>query len=148
MWQLDDSGPVASGPVKLLPSHGSPRWLAPWARRLWQVLLGALALAICWLAFSPAPPPAADTGWDKANHALAFAVLAVTAELAFWPWTRRRWFTALGLLAFGGFIELVQTQIPERTGEWPDLLADGSGIALGLLLVAAVQGLARRRTPP
>ena len=130
-----------------LPTPG-PWWLAPPARRLWKALLGALALAVCWLAFSPAPPPAADTGWDKANHALAFAVLAVTAELAFWPWTRRRWFTALGLLAFGGFIELVQTQIPERTGEWPDLLADGSGIALGLLLVAAVQGLARRRTPP
>ena len=112
------------------------------------MLLGALALAVCWLAFSPAPPPAADTGWDKANHALAFAVLAVTAELAFWPLPRRRWVTALGLLAFGGFIELVQAQIPERTGEWPDLLADGSGIALGLLLVAVVHGVASRRRPP
>lgn len=126
------------------PLPASRWWLAPRARRLWQALLVALALAVCWLAFSPAPPPAADTGWDKANHTLAFGVLAVTAELALWPWPRRRWLTALGLLAFGGFIELVQTQIPERTGEWPDLLADGSGIALGLLLVAALQRLAGR----
>jgi VanZ family protein len=148
MWQLNDGSPVASGPVTSPPLHALPWWLAPGARRLWQLLLVALALAVCWLAFSPTPPPTADTGWDKANHALAFAVLAVTAELAFWPMYRRRWFTALGLLAFGGFIELVQTQIPERAGEWPDLLADGSGIALGLALVAAAQGLARRREPP
>lgn len=126
------------------PPHASPWWLASRALRVWRLLLGALALAVCWLAFSPAPPPSADTGWDKANHALAFAVLAVNAELAFWPLPRRRWFTALGLLAFGGFIELVQTQIPERAGEWPDLLADGSGIALGLVLVAMVQGLGAR----
>jgi VanZ family protein len=124
--------------------HANPWWLAPLARRLWRLLLLALVLAVCWLAFSPAPPRSADTGWDKANHALAFAVLAVNAELAFWPLPRRRLLSALALLAFGGFIELVQTQIATRTGEWLDLLADGCGIALGLLLVAVVQGLGTR----
>lgn len=115
-----------------------PWWLSPGARRVWQLVLLILAMVICWLAFSPAPPPAADTGWDKANHGLAFGVLAITAELAFWPLPRRRWRNALGLLAFGAFIELVQSQIPERSGEWPDLLADGVGIGLGLLAVATV----------
>lgn len=107
-------------------------------QRCWQGLLLVLATVVCWLAFSPVPPPAADTGWDKANHALAFAVLAVVAELACWFKARRRALTAAGLLAFGAFIELVQTQIPQRSGEWPDLLADATGIALGLALVAAV----------
>lgn len=119
------------------PLDSLPWCLTPVARRGWQLILVILALVICWLAFSPAPPPAADTGWDKANHGLAFGVLAVTAELAFWPLPRRRWRNAFWLLAFGAFIELVQTQIPERTGEWPDLLADGVGIAIGLLTVEA-----------
>ncbi len=100
-------------------------------------------LVIGWLAFSPRPPPQADTGWDKGNHALAFGVLAVVADVAFSAWLQRRRRVVAGLLAYGAFIELVQTQIPERTGEWPDLLADGVGIALGLLALAAVQTMRR-----
>jgi VanZ family protein len=119
-------------------------WLAPTARRGWAALLVVLALAICWLAFSPAPPPAADLGWDKANHLLAFATLTVVAELAFWPRHGRRWRNSLGLIAFGSFIEIVQAQIPERSGEWADLAADATGIAIGMLCVALVQRLARR----
>ena len=110
-------------------------WLTPGARRAWQLTLLGLALFICWLAFSPAPPPEIDTGWDKSNHLLAFATLAVTAQLAFWPHPRRLPFSVIGLLLYGGFIELVQSQIPQRSGEWADLLADAVGIALGLLLV-------------
>ena len=119
-------------------------WLTPAARRGWGALLLALALFICWLAFSPAPPPSADVGWDKANHALAFATLALVAELAFWPVHARRRRIAIGLIAFGGFIELVQAQIPARSGEWSDLAADATGIAIGLAAVALVHRLARR----
>ncbi len=116
----------------------------PRARRIWQVLLALLVLAVCVLAFMPHPPPALDTGWDKRNHLLAFGSLAFVAELAFWPSRWRRLKVLLGLLAFGGFIELVQSQIPERSAEWGDLLADGLGIALGLALVAALIRLGRR----
>jgi len=119
-------------------------WLAPAARRGWAALLLALALFTCWLAFSPAPPPSADVGWDKANHALAFATLALVAELAFWPVQTRRRRISIGLVAFGGFIELVQAQIPERSGDWADLAADATGIAIGLGIVALVHRLARR----
>jgi VanZ family protein len=41
-------------------------------------------------------------------------------------------------MVFGVFIEVVQAQIPGRTGEWPDLLADALGIAAGLALAAAL----------
>ena len=37
----------------------------------------------------------------------------------------------LALLAFGGAIELLQLQVPNRSGQWADLLADGIGIGLG-----------------
>lgn len=116
----------------------------PRARRLWQVLLLLLMLAVCALAFAPHPPPALDTGWDKRNHLLAFGSLAFVAELAFWPATRRPLKVLLGLLAFGGFIEIVQSQIPERSAEWADLLADGLGIAIGLAAIAALARLGRR----
>ncbi|MBK9363989.1 MAG: VanZ family protein [Rubrivivax sp.] len=113
-----------------------PWWLHPSARRWWRALLALLLLAVAWLAFSPAPPPQADTGWDKANHALAFAVLAAVAELAVWPHPARRWLTVVGLLAYGALIEGVQSRLPPRSGEWSDLAADAAGIAIGLLLAA------------
>lgn len=123
-----------------------PWWLAAPARRGWTALLLVLMVVIAWLAFSPRPPPQVDTGWDKSNHLLAFAVLAFTAELAFWPRPRRRWFTGLGLLAYGALIELVQSQIPQRSGEWPDLLADAVGILLGQWLVRWATRLAGQPT--
>lgn len=99
---------------------------------LWRALLAAELAGISWLAFDPAPPAAAATFTDKINHAAAFAVLAFSARLA-WP---RASVAAVagGLLVYGGFIEVVQTFIPGRSGEWADLLADAAGIAIGLLL--------------
>jgi hypothetical protein len=73
-------------------------------------------------------------------------VLAVVAALSFWPARRRDLWVTLGLLAFGAFIEVVQAQIPGRAGEWPDLLADATGIAAGLLLLGGLRWFGRR--PP
>jgi len=101
----------------------------------WRALLAALVLAICWLAFSPHPPTAVDTSWDKLNHLSAFTALALCAERAFGGPAWRR--SALALLGFGVVIELVQSQIPGRSAEAADVLADAVGIAAGLLLAAA-----------
>jgi VanZ family protein len=122
-------------------------FLAPARRPLWRALLLALLATITWLALSPKPPPTADTGWDKANHALAFAALAFSAVWALWP-RPRQWllWLAPALLAYGGFIEIAQSFTPQRQGDWADLLADAVGIALGLLAAWAVGGLARRQT--
>jgi len=109
-------------------------WLRAPARRFWAWLLAALIVVVAWFAFTPAPPRTLETIWDKLHHALAFTVLACVAELAAWPRRRHRWEVALGLLAWGGVIELVQSQLPTRSAEWGDLLADAVGIAIGLLL--------------
>ena len=74
----------------------------------------------------------ADTGWDKLNHALAFAALAFCAERAFG--VALRWRSSAALLLFGIAIELVQSQLPWRSAEAADVLADAVGIAAGLLL--------------
>jgi VanZ family protein len=139
---MPDAPPAASIDPLATSTVPLPWWLAAPARRGWQVVLALLATVICWLAFSPAPPPQVDTGWDKANHALAFATLAVTAELAFWTLRGRRWRNAAGLMAFGAFIEVVQSRIPGRSGEWPDLVADAVGVALGLLAVSMARRMA------
>ena len=114
----------------------SPRW-AP----LRIAGFGLVWLTVTWLALTPHPPRGASLGWDKANHASAFAALTLLARLA---WPRRSWkLVALAMLACGGAIELIQSQIPERDGEWLDLLADAVGISIGLAVHALLQRLGR-----
>jgi len=119
---------------------------APRQRRLWRALLALLLIAITYLALVPDPPRGVSTGWDKSNHALAFASLAFTCVWAFWPRPRQWLWLAAALLAYGGAIEIVQSYLPPRTGDWFDLLADGVGIAIGLAIAMPFTVvLARRR---
>ena len=67
---------------------------------------------------------------DKFLHIAAFAFLAVwfSGQYA----KKSYWRIALGLIAFGILIELIQGTISYRTSEWMDLLGDAVGIAVGL----------------
>jgi VanZ family protein len=95
-----------------------------WAFAVGLVLVMALALM-------PPQVPMPTTGWDKANHALAFAVLAVLGCAAY---PRRMAVVLIGLLAYGGLIELLQGLTPHRTSEWLDVGADGVGLVVGSML--------------
>ena len=69
--------------------------------------------------------------WDKAQHTVVFAVLAITAGLAY-PNSRKAGY--VGLLAFGAVIEIMQASLTTtRSGEFLDLLADGMGIGFGAI---------------
>lgn len=114
--------------------------LLPRLRPAWRWLLAALVLLVAWFAFSPSAGIDAFEHVDKVKHVLAFGCLATVASLGWTATTTNRGRIALSLLLYGAFIELVQSAIPGRTASWLDLLADGAGIAGGLL---AVQ-LARR----
>lgn len=106
----------------------------------WKLLVWLLALgAGTWLALIPAAQAAAMFSfWDKAQHAFAYAVLAV---LGLWAFPQRRVFVLLALAAHGGLIELLQAGLTTtRQGEWADWLAD----LLGLLLVAVLAQLLGR----
>lgn len=85
----------------------------------------ASVLALCLM---PAAQHLPSTGWDKANHALAFAVLAVLG-LAAYPARGAR--VLAGLLAFGALIEVLQSLTGYRSAEWLDLLADAVGLPIG-----------------
>jgi len=115
---------------------------APW----WRGLTLLMTLAVLYLALSPSPPRQMDTGWDKSNHALAFASLMVAGFFGYASSRARLVGLWLALLALGAGIEIAQTYVPNRSGEWQDLLADALGLALGWLLAQGLSWSLRR--PP
>ena len=104
-------------------------------------------VGVTLLMLVPRPPPAFDTGWDKLNHVLAFAGPCFAGLAAL---RARRWGSgaplALALLAWGGALELLQTLLPPRGGDWSDLLADAVGIGLGALAYALAARCAKAAT--
>lgn len=101
----------------------------------------ALAITIGYLALTPAPPAQLSLGWDKANHALAFAALAFAGDKGFRGagWHRIR--GALALVAYGAAIEIAQYFVPTRSCDWYDLLADISGVGVGICISLALGAL-------
>ena len=93
-------------------------------------------VAVNSLALSPAPylpPLEIFNWWDKAQHAIAFAVLAVLAVLAYPEVSKLR--IALLLIGQGVLIEVLQYYGGYRFGDWQDAAADGVGVLLGLAMV-------------
>ena len=91
------------------------------------------------LALSPAPylpPLEIFNWWDKVQHAIAFAVLAVLAVLAYPEASRLR--IALLLIGQGVLIELLQYYGGYRFGDWQDAVADGLGVLLGLAIARVI----------
>jgi VanZ family protein len=76
-------------------------------------------------------PPATLDVWDKAQHALGFALLT-TAGLMAYPRPSAR--LAGGLLLLGAGIELAQSLTTWRQGDGWDWLADAIGIAIVMLI--------------
>ena len=92
------------------------------------VLVGTLTL----LPASALPPGLFEFDlWDKVQHALAFTVLAFWGLLVY---PLHPWRVLLGLLCFGGAIEVAQAMTTWRFAEWQDWLADAVGLALGAVL--------------
>jgi len=102
-----------------------PRWL--WRSGFWALVLAVGVLSLLPLAYLPEQ---AATVWDKAQHAIGFAVLAV---LGLWAYPSRAWLVLPGLLLFGALIELAQAATGWRHGDWQDVLANAVGLALGAL---------------
>jgi VanZ family protein len=100
------------------------RWSQPWlVWAFWALLLGVAVLSLMPVAYLPAQ---VFNLWDKAQHALAFTALTALGLLAY---PTQPWRVAIGLLAFGGAIELAQAATGWRHGEWTDWLADAVGLA-------------------
>ncbi len=105
--------------------------------RLVQTAFWVCALSTAFLSLVPSELlPQAFNWWDKAQHALGFAVLTGLGLLAY---PKARSWLPWGLFLFGACIELAQAASGWRRGDWLDLLAD----AVGILVVLAAGYLAR-----
>lgn len=128
--------------MRAMPSPPQLLHQARW-RPLWRAWLVVLVTVVACAAFTPGTSaPTLGVG-DKADHVLAFVALALAGALSCRAGPRPALAVALALLGYGALIEIVQTQVPGRYGEWADLAADSLGTVLGLAAVSAL----RRRWP-
>ena len=95
-----------------------------WRFAFW---LAVAAVAVGSLTPIPYLPPEAFDIWDKAQHAVAFAVMAGLGLLAY-PASARN--VLLGQLIYGALIEVLQSLTGWRVGDWQDWVADGIGLGM------------------
>lgn len=111
-----------------------------------RLRLGAYGFAVAvllYLTLAPAQELPKEHLWDKAEHAIAWIVLAGVG-LAFWP-ARPRLIAGFAF-CLGALIEVLQWAMPfGRDGDIRDLLADSVGIALALAAWSVVRRVAIRR---
>ena len=102
---------------------------------------GLAVAVLLYLCLAPAKALPQETLWDKAEHAIAWFVLAAVG-LAFWPSRPGR--IAGFSLALGAVVEVLQAIMPfGRDGDWRDWVADSVGVAAALACWAAIRGLAK-----
>lgn len=88
-------------------------------------------LAVLLLAMMPPDEVIVSTGWDKANHTLAFFVLLGLFDISY-P-TLNIYRTKITIILFYGvFIEILQLFSPDRFASLLDVLADSIGLFLYL----------------
>lgn len=115
----------------MLPLRYARRWQIAGILVLIGVLVAALSPALLDLQQS-------ELLTDKWLHGFTFTFLTVwfSGQYA----RRAYWRLALGMLAFGGLIEVCQRMVTYRSAEAMDLLADTIGIAAGLTIALAGAG--------
>lgn len=108
--------------------------------RIWYSIGIFMLVLVAVASLLPAP----DVGvGDKLSHLVTYLVLAGWFSLLAVNW-RQLVLTVIGLLAYGGLIELLQGLTSYRYPEWADLLANGIGIAVGILFYfSPLSGLLR-----
>jgi VanZ family protein len=106
------------------------------------ILFVLTALAILWLSLDPDPylPKEGPLSWDKAQHALAYAVLTLLGGWALLPMVKgalRAWrWAMLMAVAYGVLLEMAQAVFTRyRRAQMGDALADALG-ALAVFFLA------------
>jgi VanZ family protein len=110
-----------------------------YARR-WQTAGILILISVLAATLSPTLPDFQQSKIlnDKWLHGLTFVFLTVwfSGQYA----RRSYWRLGLGMLAFGGLIEVCQRMLTYRSAETMDLLADTIGIVAGLAVALAGAG--------
>lgn len=101
----------------------------------------AAAIVVLYFALAPVSGREPLTGWDKANHVLAFATLAVLGLLG---WASRERVVLTALLGYGLLIEVLQLATVDHHFDLHDIAADAVGLALGWCVLRAWRFTAAR----
>lgn len=108
------------------------RFQWPTNRWLHRIFLGYVALMVmAFLLPAPSTPLAESHHIDKVVH---FGIFAGFAFLFRMDRHRSVWWTFLISAAFAGGIELVQSMLPYRDGDWLDFAAGAAGAGLATIL--------------
>lgn len=111
--------------------------LIPLIVRIMPLLFGACLVFTIVMALIPSDALMQLNLWDKARHALAFAVLALTGSLAYASKTK---VVYIGLILYGAGIEVMQSVFTStRIGQTTDILADILGMVIGFVIYLAVR---------
>jgi VanZ family protein len=108
----------------------------PWTL-LGRVLFALGVAAVVYLSVVPTTSLPAVSIWDKAQHALAYFCVMAAGALGFRR-QRTRVLLAIGLVALGGGLELLQTQLPMRQGTLGDAIANALGVIAGFAVLHAL----------
>ena len=102
-------------------------------------LYGLATAILLYLCLAPSHDLPSVNLWDKAEHAIAWAVLAGTGFILF---PRHRRLVIAFALALGALVEVLQGLLPAlgRDADWKDWVADLAGVGGAAL----VWGLLRR----
>jgi VanZ family protein len=99
-------------------------------RPLWLAVGWAMVAVIIWLSLTPSPPKVDFEHSDKVGHFLAYGSLMFWfAQLYIARRTRLAY--AAGFAAMGVTLEFIQGWTGYRDFEVYDMLANGTGVALG-----------------
>jgi len=117
----------------------------PYFRQLWRLVFVAAMLCATVMACMPDPPTLPGDPSGEAMHLIGFVLLTIIARAAFWG--APAWKLMLGLIAFGGAIELLQL-IPafERGPSLDDWLLDAVAVAIAMAAVEAMRLVLRLMT--
>ncbi len=93
--------------------------------------------AVIYLSVVPTTSLPGVSLWDKAQHSLAYFCVMAAGAFGFRR-QRTRLLLAIGLIALGAGLEVLQTHLPMRQGTLGDAMANGVGVIVGFALMQAL----------
>ena len=113
-------------------------------RKLARATFAIATLAVVVVSLLPIEElPSLDV-WDKLEHAVAYALLALLGAVAWAGRARASAMIAVSLVGLGIVLEFLQAFVPGRTTDPADALANLVGTVAGLGLVAGLGRIAGR----
>lgn len=98
------------------------------------IRVGVLVVLTIITYYSLRPPSSGDLPTnDKIGHGLAYLVLCYVVLLLFKE-KKQIFYGVLFCLAYGVFMEFLQGFVPGRSQSFADIIANSTGVVIGLLL--------------